>query len=84
MNIFKATQDFEQWLATQLPLVRKDIALKHALMAEAPFPFFWSDLLPMAATMARGVWRSGQGARLTGRGRPAHRTSGLGATRKAG
>jgi hypothetical protein len=40
MNIFKATQDFEQWLAKQLPLVRQDLALKHAHMAEAPFPFF--------------------------------------------
>jgi hypothetical protein len=40
MNIFTATQQFEQWLARQLPLVRQDVALKHALMAEAPFPFF--------------------------------------------
>ena len=40
MNIFKATQDFENWLAKRLPVVRQDVALKHALMAEAPFPFF--------------------------------------------
>jgi hypothetical protein len=40
MNIFKATQEFEHWLAKQLPLVRQDLALKHANMAEAPFPFF--------------------------------------------
>src|ERR1700731_1454599 len=40
MNIFKATQDFEQWLAKRLPVVRQDVALKHALMAQAPFPFF--------------------------------------------
>jgi Uncharacterized protein conserved in bacteria (DUF2252) len=40
MNIFKATQDFEQWLAERLPVVRRDVALKHALMAQAPFPFF--------------------------------------------
>jgi hypothetical protein len=40
MNIFKATQDFEQWLAKRLPIVRQDITLKHALMAQAPFPFF--------------------------------------------
>jgi uncharacterized protein DUF2252 len=40
MNIFKATQDFEQWLAKRIPVVRQDLALKHALMAEAPFPFF--------------------------------------------
>jgi hypothetical protein len=40
MNIFKATQDFEHWLEKRLPIVRQDIALKHSLMAEAPFPFF--------------------------------------------
>jgi hypothetical protein len=40
LNIFKATQDFEQWLAKRIPVVRQDLALKHALMAEAPFPFF--------------------------------------------
>src|SRR5450432_2590147 len=40
MNIFKATQDFEHWLAKRLPIVRQDVALKHALMAQAPFPFF--------------------------------------------
>jgi hypothetical protein len=40
MNIFKSTQDFEQWLAKRLPVVRRDMALKHALMAQAPFPFF--------------------------------------------
>ena len=40
MNVFKATQEFENWLAKRLPVVRQDVALKHALMAEAPFPFF--------------------------------------------
>lgn len=40
MNIFKATADFEQWLAKRLPVIRQDIALKHKLMAEAAFPFF--------------------------------------------
>jgi hypothetical protein len=40
MNIFKATQDFENWLEKRLPIVGQDIALKHSLMAEAPFPFF--------------------------------------------
>ena len=40
MNIFEASQDFEQWLAKRLPVVRRDVALKHALMAQAPFPFF--------------------------------------------
>lgn len=40
MNIFKATAEFEQWLAKRLPVVRQDIALKHQHMAEAAFPFF--------------------------------------------
>jgi hypothetical protein len=40
MNIFKATADFERWLAKRLPVIRQDIALKHQSMAEAAFPFF--------------------------------------------
>jgi hypothetical protein len=40
MNIFKATADFEQWLAKRLPIVRQDVALKHALMAQNAFSFF--------------------------------------------
>jgi hypothetical protein len=40
MNIFKATEDFEQWLAKRLPIVRQDVALKHALMARDCFSFF--------------------------------------------
>jgi hypothetical protein len=56
MNIFKATQDFERWLAKQLPIVSQDLRLKHANMAEAPFPFFratfyrwlqlWTEVCP--------------------------------------
>src|SRR5438309_10430700 len=52
MNIFKATADFERWLANRLPIIRQDIALKHTHMAEAPFPFFratfyrWIQLWP--------------------------------------
>ena len=44
MNIFKATEDFEQWLAKRLPIVRQDVALKHALMAQNPFSFFRATL----------------------------------------
>ena len=40
MNVIKATLDFERWLATQIPLVRRDVALKHQHMAESPFAFF--------------------------------------------
>src|SRR6266478_6488439 len=52
MNVFKASADFEQWLAKRLPIVRGDIALKHMHMAEAAFPFFratfyrWLQLWP--------------------------------------
>src|SRR6266436_6136534 len=52
MNIFKATADFEHWLAGQLPIIRQDLALKHLHMAEATFPFFratfyrWLQLWP--------------------------------------
>jgi hypothetical protein len=40
MNIFRATADFEHWLAGQLPIIRQDLPLKHQHMAEAEFPFF--------------------------------------------
>ncbi|HXM95945.1 MAG TPA: DUF2252 family protein [Candidatus Dormibacteraeota bacterium] len=52
MHIFQATEDFERWLSKQIPLVRQDLALKHAHMAEAAFPFFratfyrWLQLWP--------------------------------------
>jgi len=52
MNIFKATADFEHWLAGQLPIIRQDLALKHQHMAEAAFPVFratfyrWLQLWP--------------------------------------
>ena len=40
MDILGATADFERWLGQQLEVVRPDLALKHANMAKAPFPFF--------------------------------------------
>src|SRR2546430_4562143 len=52
MNIFKATANFEHWLARQLPIIRQDLALKHQHKAEAEFPFFratfyrWLQLWP--------------------------------------
>jgi hypothetical protein len=39
-DVIRATRDFERWLATQIPLVRRDVALKHQHMAESPFAFF--------------------------------------------
>src|ERR1700730_2070070 len=50
MNVIKATADFERWLHKQIPLVRQDLALKHTLMTEAPFPF-------MRATFTRWLQR---------------------------
>jgi hypothetical protein len=52
VDILKATDNFERWLAKQLLLVRQDVHLKHEHMAEAPFPFFratfyrWLQLWP--------------------------------------
>jgi hypothetical protein len=52
MNVVAATGEFEKWLEQQVPLVRQDLALKHAHMAEAAFPFFratfyrWLQLWP--------------------------------------
>jgi len=52
MNIIEATTEFEKWLERQVPLVRQDLTLKHAAMAEAVFPFFratfyrWLQLWP--------------------------------------
>ena len=40
MDIIEATEAFEKWLEQQVPLVRQDLKLKHASMAEAAFPFF--------------------------------------------
>jgi hypothetical protein len=40
VNIKKATQRYEDWLADNTPLIPTDLALKHAAMAEDPFSFF--------------------------------------------
>jgi hypothetical protein len=52
MNIVKATQKFEEWLARHTKLVKPDILLKHRRMREGAFPFFratfyrWMQLWP--------------------------------------
>jgi len=38
----------KKWLEQQVPLVRQDLQLKHASMAEAAFPFFRGHLLSLA------------------------------------
>src|SRR5437868_8305079 len=40
MDVIEKTRDFERWLSKQIPLVRQDLELKHAYMADAPFSFF--------------------------------------------
>lgn len=59
MNIIEATTEFEKWLEREVPLVRQDLTLKHAAMAQASFPFFratfyrwlqlWPEVCPHAA-----------------------------------
>jgi hypothetical protein len=39
MTILAATGDYERWAGKRIDLVRRDLALKHRAMAEAPFPF---------------------------------------------
>ena len=39
MDIKKATQAYEAWLAERIPLVAADLGLKHQRMAEGAFPF---------------------------------------------
>jgi hypothetical protein len=52
MNIIESTEEFEKWLEREVPLVRQDLSLKHAAMAQASFPFFratfyrWLQLWP--------------------------------------
>src|SRR5215831_7508238 len=51
-SIIEATAGFEKWLKARLPIVRQDLKLKHASMAQSAFPFFratfyrWLQLWP--------------------------------------
>ena len=55
LNIVKATQKFEEWLARHTEVVKADLRLKHERMAEAIFPFFratfyrWAQLWPLVS-----------------------------------
>ena len=40
MKIYRATRLYEKWLAKQISLVPKDLALKHVLMKRDAFSFF--------------------------------------------
>jgi uncharacterized protein (DUF2252 family) len=59
MNIRKATQSYEQWLAKQLTIVPADLKRKHEAMSKEIFPFFratfyrwmqrWTEICPEEA-----------------------------------
>ena len=52
MDILEATRSYETWLGQQIKIVRPDLRLKHARMAESPFIFLratfyrWIQLWP--------------------------------------
>jgi hypothetical protein len=53
VNIVKATQQYEEWLAQHMQLVKPDLRRKHRSMAEASFPYFlratyyrWAQVWP--------------------------------------
>ena len=54
MNVVKATQQFEDWLAHRTDIVKKDLHLKHTNMKAAVFPFLratyyrWAQIWPEA------------------------------------
>jgi Uncharacterized protein conserved in bacteria (DUF2252) len=50
MNIIKANQKYEAWLHERIPLLPEDLAHKHELMREAPFPFLRATFYRWAQT----------------------------------
>jgi hypothetical protein len=50
MNIKESTAKYEAWLAEHIPLIPKDLKLKHVLMREAIFPFFRATFYRWAQT----------------------------------
>lgn len=55
MDILQSTEKYEAWLGERIPLIRADVDHKHALMAEAPFPFLratfyrWAQVWPQVS-----------------------------------
>jgi Uncharacterized protein conserved in bacteria (DUF2252) len=51
-DFVSATASYERWMASYMPVVQKDLALKHQRMAESPFVFLrgtfyrWVELFP--------------------------------------
>ena len=52
MNIVEATKAYESWMAARIPVIRRDLDLKHKQMAAAPFPFLRATFYRWAQ-----VWR---------------------------
>ena len=50
MDILQSTEKYEAWLGERIPLIRTDVEHKHALMAEAPFPFLRATFYRWAQT----------------------------------
>jgi len=63
MNIVKASNKYEQWLAQSLHIVEHDLRLKHERMAESPFYFLrgtfyrWAQVFPKVCPGVQGVPR---------------------------
>jgi hypothetical protein len=63
MNIAKATEKYEAWLAGHIPLIEQDLQFKHQQMRSAPFPFMratyyrwaqiWAEVCGVAARAPR-------------------------------
>ena len=56
MDIVESTREYERWLARHVPLVRRDLDLKHRLMAQDAFSFLratfyrWAQQWPQLCT----------------------------------
>lgn len=54
MEIVEATKAYERWMGTHLPIIRRDLDLKHKQMAASPFSFLratfyrWAQVWPEA------------------------------------
>ena len=52
MNIRKATEKYESWLARHLRIIEPDLQFKHEQMRTAPFPFLRATFYRWAQTWA--------------------------------
>jgi len=51
-DVVSATRSYERWMTSHIPVIQKDLALKHQRMSESPFVFLrgtfyrWVDVFP--------------------------------------